>query len=78
MLHVPIGLMRLNYGRHSWQYDADPDESRGGLREIWPAGMKLGGTSAINGMLWSRGARADYDAWAEHGLATWAYDDVVR
>jgi choline dehydrogenase len=77
-LHVPIGLMRLNYGRHSWQYEADPDESRGGLREIWPAGMKLGGTSAINGMLWGRGARADYDAWAEHGLAAWAYDDVLK
>jgi len=77
-LHVPLGLMGINYRRHSWQYGVAPDESRGGAREVWPAGRALGGTSVINGMLWSRGARADYDTWAADGLDGWAYDDVLR
>jgi choline dehydrogenase len=77
-LHVPLGLMGVSYRRHSWQYEVEPDESRAGTRELWPAGRALGGTSAINGMLWSRGARADYDAWAGLGLDGWGYDDVLR
>lgn len=76
-LHVPLGLMGINYSRHSWQYDVEPDESRGGAREVWPAGRTLGGTSAINGMLWSRGARTDYDSWADLGLEGWDYDTVL-
>jgi choline dehydrogenase len=77
-LHVPLGLMGISYRRHSWQYGVAADESRAGAREVWPAGRALGGTSVINGMLWSRGARADYDAWAAHGLDGWGYDDVLR
>jgi len=77
-LHVPLGLMGINYRRHSWQYGVAPDESRGGAREVWPAGRALGGTSVINGMLWSRGARTDYDAWDARGLDGWGYDDVLR
>lgn len=76
-LHVPLGLMGINYRRHSWQYQVEPDESRGGAREVWPAGRTLGGTSAINGMLWSRGARTDYASWAESGLDGWDYDAVL-
>lgn len=76
-LHVPLGLMGIDYRRHSWQYAVAPDESRAGTREVWPAGRALGGTSVINGMLWSRGTRTDYDAWAALGLDGWGYDDVL-
>lgn len=76
-LRVPIGLMGINYRRHSWEYEVEPDESRGGMREVWPAGRTLGGTSAINGMLWSRGARTDYDDWAAQGLDGWSYADLL-
>ncbi len=75
-LRVPLGLMGIDYRRHSWEYEVEPDETRGGTRERWPAGRVLGGTSAINGMLWSRGAPADYDAWAADGLDGWSYADI--
>lgn len=77
-LRVPLGLIGINYRRHSWEYEIEPDESRSGTREVWPAGRTLGGTSAINGMLWSRGARADYDDWAAQGMDGWGYADLVR
>lgn len=77
-LRVPLGLMGINYRRHSWEYEVEPDESRGGTREVWPAGRTLGGTSAINGMLWSRGARTDYDNWAAQGLDGWSYADLLH
>jgi choline dehydrogenase len=75
-LRVPLGLLAINYRRH-WQYEVEPDTSRDGTREVWPAGRTLGGTSAINGMLWSRGARTDYDGWAAQGLDGWSYADAA-
>ena len=49
-----------------------------GQRRIdWPRGRTLGGTSSINGMLYVRGAPADFDGWAQMGCRGWSYDDVL-
>ena len=60
-----------------WKYVAEPDPSIGGRADVWPGGKRLGGGSSINGMMYVRGHRSDYDGWAAHGAAGWTYDDVV-
>jgi choline dehydrogenase len=60
-----------------WMYRAEPDPSVGGRRDVWPAGKRLGGGSAINGMMFIRGHKWDYDHWAELGAAGWDYASVL-
>ena len=77
-IHIPAGIVRLIGNRHvDWAHLAQPDASRGGKVDLWPAGKVLGGSSSINGMLHVRGARADFDGWATAGNAGWGYDDVL-
>jgi choline dehydrogenase len=60
-----------------WCYVAEPDPSVGGRPDVWPAGRRLGGGSAINGMMFIRGHRWDYDRWAELGATGWDYASVL-
>jgi choline dehydrogenase len=60
-----------------WCYSAEPDPSVGGRPDVWPAGKRLGGGSAINGMMFIRGHRWDYDLWAELGATGWDYASVL-
>lgn len=60
-----------------WCYTVQPDPSLGGRADVWPAGKLLGGGSSLNGMMFIRGHRWDYDHWAELGAAGWDYDDVL-
>ncbi len=60
-----------------WMYKAEPDHSVGGRADVWPAGKRLGGGSAINGMMFVRGHQWDYDHWAELGAAGWDYASVL-
>lgn len=60
-----------------WCYSAEPDPSVGGRPDVWPAGKRLGGGSAINGMMFIRGHRWDYDHWAELGASGWDYASVL-
>ncbi|XP_063233824.1 glucose dehydrogenase [FAD, quinone]-like [Bacillus rossius redtenbacheri] len=78
-----VPFMVTTYQRTStdWRYrtEADPGFCRAMLdgRCLWPRGKVLGGTSAINGMLYVRGNRRDYDNWQRLGNEGWAYDDVL-
>lgn len=60
-----------------WMYKAQADPSVGGRGDVWPAGKRLGGGSAINGMMFIRGHAWDYDHWAELGAAGWDYASVL-
>ena len=60
-----------------WMYTAEPDESVGGRPDVWPAARRLGGGSAINGMMFIRGHKWDYDHWAELGATGWDYASVL-
>ena len=46
-------------------------------KTFWPRGKVLGGTSAINAMIWVRGSRHDYDHWAQNGAEGWSYAEVL-
>jgi len=77
-IHVPAAIIRcVGNPALDWCLLAEPDPSRYGKVDLWPAGRTLGGSSSINGMLFVRGAHADYDGWAALGNPGWAWDDVL-
>lgn len=72
------GLTRMNKPDADWMYKTEPDPSLGGREMVWNAGKMLGGGSAINGMVYIRGDRRDYDQWAnELGCTGWSWNEVL-
>jgi choline dehydrogenase len=75
--------MPLGYGKTffdptvNWNYKAEADPGLAGNEDHWPRGKLLGGSSSINAMVWIRGAREDFDAWAAAGNPGWSYDDLL-
>ena len=61
----------------NWNFESDPEPYLNGRRIEIPRGKGLGGSSMINGMVYARGHRRDYDDWAKLGLAGWGYADVL-
>jgi choline dehydrogenase len=59
-----------------WRYPSEPDPSLDGRRPLCPAGRMLGGSSAMNGMVYVRGVREDYDGWAAEAPG-WSFDEVL-
>jgi len=77
-IHVPAGIVKLiGNPKVDWAHLAEPDPSRGGKVDLWPAGKVVGGSSSINGMLFVRGAAADFDRWAAAGNPGWSHADVL-
>ena len=78
MIHIPLGFAFLmNHPQLNWGYKTEPEPGLAGRRIKWPRGRVLGGTSAINGMVYIRGQREDYDHWADLGCEGWDYDSVL-
>ena len=78
MIHIPAGVLNLLYNKSvNWMYATDPEPGTGNRRIHWPRGRVLGGSSSINGMLFVRGNRADYDSWAQMGCTGWSYEDCL-
>ena len=77
-IHVPAAIVKLigNPAR-DWMHLTQPDPSRDDRVNLWSAGKGLGGSSSINGMLYVRGAPADFDAWAALGNPGWSAADVA-
>ena len=61
----------------NWRYRSEPEESTGNRKIPVPRGKLLGGSSAINGLVYVRGNKLDYDTWAQMGNTGWSYDDVL-
>jgi choline dehydrogenase-like flavoprotein len=64
-------------GIHNWAFKTTPQKGLGGRRGYQPRGKGLGGSSAINAMVYIRGHRTDYDRWAAIGNTGWSYEDVL-
>ena len=77
-IHLPIGYGRTMWSdTYNWRFQTDPDPNMNGRRIYWPRGKTLGGCSSINGLIYIRGQREDYDHWAALGNTGWGYDDVL-
>ncbi len=64
-------------GRHNWGFETVPQPGLNGRCGYQPRGKGLGGSSAINAMLYVRGQAEDYDDWAQLGNPGWSYSDVL-
>ena len=60
-----------------WNYATEPDDTRNDRTDAWPRGRVVGGSGSINGQLFVRGQRSDYDGWAALGNPDWAYERVL-
>jgi choline dehydrogenase-like flavoprotein len=77
-IHIPAGFMKTFYDSSvNWKYDMEPSEWTGGRRIYAPRGKTLGGSSSINGHVYNRGQRLDFDTWAQFGNRGWGYADVL-
>jgi choline dehydrogenase len=77
-IRMPMGPMQLmNNPRYNWRYWSEPQAQLGGRRIYQPRGKTLGGSSAINGCVYTRGHAQDYDHWAALGCEGWSYDEVL-
>lgn len=75
---VPLGVMKLSKDPvHNWMFTSTPQAALDGREVSVPRGRVLGGSSAINGMIYIRGHRADYDGWSAAGCVGWGYDDIL-
>ncbi len=78
LFRVPImtgTLLRQRYA--NWFYFTEPEHELGGRKIFWPRGRVLGGSSSINGMVYTRGLPLDYDGWAQTGLPEWSFQRVL-
>ncbi len=78
LVKMPSGSYKLlGKPNADWMYMTEPDPSLNGRRVMWTAGKMLGGGSSINGMMYIRGSRADYDSWEKDlGCTGWGWNNV--
>jgi choline dehydrogenase len=77
-IHIPAGYYRnITNPNVTWQFPSGPEPHLGGRTINWPRGRVLGGSSAINGLLYVRGQAQDFNVWRQLGNVGWSYDDVL-
>lgn len=77
-IHVPVGYYRNVFSETlTWGYESEPVPGLNGRRVSVPRGKVIGGSSSINGLVYLRGHRIDYDRWAAMGNPGWSYEDVL-
>ena len=76
-IHIPVGQLALSLSKYDWGFVSDPEPGLGYRSRVLPRGRMLGGSSSLNSMVYIRGNRADYDAWAALGFDGWGWDDVL-
>ncbi|HEY1363930.1 MAG TPA: GMC family oxidoreductase N-terminal domain-containing protein [Xanthobacteraceae bacterium] len=76
--HIPVGyLFAIGNPRSDWLFKTEPEPGLNGRSLNYPRGKVIGGSSAINAMIYMRGQAADYDHWRQLGLSGWGWDDVL-
>ncbi|MEW6021149.1 MAG: GMC family oxidoreductase N-terminal domain-containing protein [Pseudomonadota bacterium] len=78
-IHIPVGYLHcIGNPRTDWLFNTEPDPGLGGRALIYPRGKVLGGSSSINGMIYMRGQKGDYERWADAcGDDSWRWNEVL-
>jgi choline dehydrogenase len=77
-IHIPVGyLYCIDNPRTDWRYKTEAEPGLNGRSLLYPRGKVVGGSSSINGMIYMRGQKHDYDDWAAAGNPGWSWDDVL-
>ncbi|MEP7330173.1 MAG: GMC family oxidoreductase N-terminal domain-containing protein [Betaproteobacteria bacterium] len=77
-IHIPIGYGKTIFDRRiNWGYETEPESALDGRRIYWPRGKVLGGSGSVNGLVYIRGQREDFDGWAALGNRGWGYEDML-
>jgi choline dehydrogenase len=74
---IPYAWPTLMGGQADWAYQTTPQPGLLGHPTLMPHGRVVGGSSQINGLLWTRGDPSDFDAWAHGGAPGWSYADLA-
>jgi choline dehydrogenase-like flavoprotein len=78
LIHIPAGFIRmLFHPKYNWMFMSPPDPNMKNRQTFVPRGRTLGGSSSINGMIYMRGHRRDFDEWAEFGNVGWSWNDLL-
>ena len=80
LVNAPAGVVAMIPGRpkiNNWAFETEPQAGLNGRKGYQPRGKALGGSSAINGTLYVRGHKDDYNDWAALGCEGWSYEDVL-
>jgi len=78
LLHIPAGFIKmLGNPKYTWQFRTEPTPETNGRSIPLPQGRALGGSTLINGLVYNRGHREDYDQWEALGNPGWNYDSVL-
>jgi choline dehydrogenase len=77
-IHIPVGYFKtMGHPKMDWQYKTEPDPGLNGRSINWPRGRVLGGSSSVNGLLYVRGQKEDYELWRQMGNVGWGWNDVL-
>jgi choline dehydrogenase len=77
-IHLPVGYAKTMYHPTlSWNFMTEPEPNLDNRKLIWPRGRVLGGSSSLNGLIYIRGQKEDYDHWRQLGCTGWSFDDVL-
>jgi choline dehydrogenase len=77
-IHIPLGYGKnLTNRAVNWCFDSEPEENANGKIDYLARGKVLGGSSSLNGMVYMRGQKEDYDLWAQMGCLGWSYEQVL-
>ena len=77
-IHMPIGFaILMKDKKNNWCYETEPEPHMLDRKMAFPKGKTLGGSSSINGMVYIRGHKEDYNDWQKSGCEGWSYDDVL-
>lgn len=77
-LHMPGGYYKtVFHPKLSWNFTTEAEPTMNGRAQVWPRGRTLGGSSAINGLIYIRGQAQDFDLWRQRGCTGWSWHDVL-
>lgn len=75
----PMNMLYLmNSKKYNWGFHAEGNSKTGSRKFFWPRGKTLGGSSAVNAMIYTRGHKSDFDNWEKQGCTGWGWDNVLH